>query len=194
MENPIAVTLLNDFIFCPASIYFHQLDEDTDKLTYQDTCQLEGTAAHEKSDNGTYSTKKCVLQALSVYSETYNLVGKIDTFDADSGILTERKKKIRTVYDGYVFQLYAQYFALKEMGYTVKALRLYSMDDNRVYPVAMPEDDAEMYGKFRRTVEQLSTFTLDGFRQDNPEKCARCIYEPLCCFSVQKETTYVHST
>ncbi len=28
MEQPISVSTLNDFIFCPASIYFHQMYED----------------------------------------------------------------------------------------------------------------------------------------------------------------------
>lgn len=116
-EEPILITNLNDFIFCPVSIFFHNLDEDTDVYLYQDAAQLNGSAAHEKSDTGQYSTRKNVLQAISVFCSEYILCGKIDIFDIDSGVLTERKKKIKTVFDGYVFQLYAQYFAMKEMGY-----------------------------------------------------------------------------
>lgn len=48
-----------------------------------------------------------MLQGVSVYCEKYNLVGKIDVFDEKTGILTERKKKIKTVYDGYIYQIYA---------------------------------------------------------------------------------------
>ena len=66
-----------------------------------------------------------MLQGVSVYCEKYNLVGKIDVFDEKTGILTERKKKIKTVYDGYIYQIYAQYFSLIEMGYKVNELRLY---------------------------------------------------------------------
>lgn len=159
------------------------LDEDTEKITYQDTCQLNGTAAHEKSDTAAYSSRKSMLQGISVYSEQYNLTGKIDTFDSDKGILTERKKHIKTVYDGYVFQLYAQYFALCEMGYTVKEIRLYSMDDNKVYPISLPDNDPEMFDKFRQVTDELASFSFEGFRQDNLLKCRNCIYEPLCCFS-----------
>lgn len=54
-ENPISISNLNDFIFCPASIYFHLLDYDTDKLTYQDSYQLNGTAAHKAVDSCAYS-------------------------------------------------------------------------------------------------------------------------------------------
>ena len=50
-----------------------------------------------------------MLQGISVYCEKYNLVGKIDVFDEKTGILTECKKKIKTVYDGYIYQIYAQY-------------------------------------------------------------------------------------
>ena len=65
-ENPIAISKLNDFIFCPASICFHSLEEDENKLLYQDSFQLNGTDAHKKSDTATYSTRKSVLQGIVV--------------------------------------------------------------------------------------------------------------------------------
>lgn len=185
-EYPISISNLNDFIFCPASIYFHALDQDTDRMMAQDTAQINGSAAHEKSDTGGYSSKKSILQGASVYSATYNISGKIDTFDIDSGILTERKKKIKVVYDGYLFQLYAQYFALLEMDYEVSSMRLYSMDDNKVYPIALPKKDEVMYVKFRTLLEEMNTFSIDEFHQSNPLKCDNCIYEPLCSYSTMK--------
>lgn len=154
-ENPITLSNINDFIFCPVSIYFHSIDFETEKMIYQSEAQLNGTSAHEKSDNGIYSTKKSVLQGIPVYSEKFNIMGKIDVFDSETGILTERKKIIKTVYDGYVFQLYAQYFALCEMGYTVNEIRLYSMDDNKVYPIELPEESSQMFRKFTQTVNAL---------------------------------------
>ena len=185
-EYPIAISNLNDFVFCPVSIYFHSLDHDTEKLTYQDDAQLNGTAAHEAIDAGRYSDRKSVWQAVPVYSTRYGLFGKIDLFDADSGLLTERKKKIVTVYDGYVFQLYAQYFALCEMGCDVRRIRLFSMDYNKAYPIRLPEEDEQMPLKFERLIDSMKSFDLNGFRQTNPLKCGRCIYEPLCSFSCQK--------
>ncbi len=188
-ENPISISNLNDFIFCPVSIFFHGLDEETDVYLYQDTVQLDGSAAHSKSDSGEYSTKKNMLQAISIYSSEYNLCGKIDVFDNDRGILTERKKKIKTIYDGYIFQLYAQYFALKEMDYEVKKIRLYSMDDNKVYPIPLPENDKEMFSKFQKVIDDINSFSFENFRQDNKLKCEHCIYEPLCSYSAVKEET-----
>jgi len=46
MENPIILSWLNDFIFCPVSIYFHQLYGDQDKMLYQCKDQINGTNAH----------------------------------------------------------------------------------------------------------------------------------------------------
>ena len=76
---------------------------------------------------------------MDVYSGEYNLCGKIDLFDVERGLLTERKNHIEKIYDGYVFQLYAQCLCLREMGYTVKSMRFYSSTDNKTYSVRLPE-------------------------------------------------------
>ena len=67
MEDPGAITLLNDFIFCPVSIYFHSLDYETDRMVYQSPLKLNGSAAHEKSDTGRYSDRKDMFQGTPVY-------------------------------------------------------------------------------------------------------------------------------
>ncbi len=180
MDDAINITYLNDFIFCPASIYFHNLYGSMDKMIYQGTKQIDGTHSHEAIDNGNYSSKKSVLQAISVYSAEYNLVGKIDLFDVEEGLLTERKRHIKKIYDGYVFQIYAQYFALKEMGYNVNKLRFYSMIDNKTYPIELPEHNKEMFDKFMKVIEDLNAFSLETFVQVNADKCANCIYEAAC--------------
>lgn len=180
MEEPILISYLNDFIFCPASIYFHQLYGSTDTMLFQSSDQINGTHAHEAVDAGKYSTKSNVLQAIPVYCEQYNIIGKIDLFDIGRGLLTERKKKITTIYDGYVFQLYAQYFALLEMGYQVKTLRFYAVDSNKIFPIPLPQEDMAMFTKFKQTVAAINAFKMENFRQTNAEKCRHCIYEPAC--------------
>lgn len=187
MENPISISNINDFIFCPVSIYFHMLDDGTEQLSYQDAPQINGSAAHASIDAAQYTTRADILQAVSVYSERYGLIGKIDVFDKKNGVLTERKRAIKTVYDGYVFQVYAQYFGLVEMGYTVKRIRLHSITDNRTYEIALPDNDAVMLDKFEKTLAEMRSFEMDEFHQGNSLKCAHCIYEPLCSFSALKE-------
>ncbi len=183
-ENPIIISNLNDFVFCPVSIYFHSLEPENEDILSKDIYQINGSNAHKKSDTATYSSKKSMLQGMSVYSSKFDIVGKIDTFDSDEGILTERKKKITTIYDGYVFQLYAQYFALTEMGYKVNSIRLYSMDDNKIYNIEKPEDNSDMFDKFKKLITKMKNFKFEGFRQSDFHKCKHCIYEPLCSFSI----------
>lgn len=186
-ENPIAISNLNDFIFCPVSIYFHSLDYDTEKMTYQNSDQLNGTAVHTTVDSGTYSSKKSMLQSITLYSEKYNLSGKIDLYDSKKFQLIERKKKVHKIYDGYVFQVYAQYFGLLELGYRVDKITIHSIDDNKTYPIPLPSEDNIMFSKFENLIDSISDFQFDDFKQSNINKCNRCIYEPLCSFSALKE-------
>lgn len=180
MEEVILLSQLNDFIFCPVSIYFHNLYGNMEKTLYQGMAQQEGTEAHRTIDENRYSTSRNILTSLNVYCDRYRLSGKIDMFDVGLGRLTERKKKIKEIYDGYVFQLYGQYFSLCEMGYTVKELCLYSMDDNKRYPVELPENNLPMLNKFEELISEMRNFNMDEYLQKNPEKCKNCIYEPAC--------------
>lgn len=180
MENYILISYLNDFIFCPRSIYFHGLYGHLEQRTYQEKAQIEGRIAHQTIDNNKYSTRKNILQGLSVYSDRYRLNGRIDIFDETEGLLIERKKHIKTIYDGYIFQLYAQYHCLKEMNYNIKKLKLYSMDTNKSYPIPLPEDNPVMQNKFEKLIEQINNFDLNNPFQANPKKCQRCIYANLC--------------
>ena len=114
-ENPIVISNLNDFIFCPVSIYFHSLEEETNEIVLQDSFQLNGTAAHIKSDSAAYSTKKSMLQGISIYCEKYNLCGKIDTFDVDNGILTEIKMSIKDIFFNLVILAKYKNFVMQRM-------------------------------------------------------------------------------
>lgn len=174
------ISLINDFIFCPASIYFHGLYGGLNKILYQCEDQIDGSYAHSAIEEGRYSSRKNILQAASVYCEKYNLTGRIDIFDINKGLLTERKRKIKTIYDGYVFQLYAQYFCLNEMGYMVRRMQLYSIADNKKYPIAIPEENPDMFNKFEETIREMQSFRLENYVQTNEQKCRRCIYEPAC--------------
>ena len=180
MDDLILITELNDFIFCPISIYFHKVYGNMDKTIYQSSDQINGTNAHSAVDNATYSSESHIFMALDVYCEELGLVGKIDLYDADKCILRERKKKIKNIYDGYIFQVYAQCMSLREMGYQVKKIELYSMDDHKTYSIPLPEDDKSMFDKFKNTITNIRNFNVDEFMQKNIEKCKRCIYEPAC--------------
>lgn len=180
MENPISITTLNDFIFCPASIYFHMLYDGVERNIFQCSDQLNGTKAHEATDNKNYTGSGKILQSLEVYCEKYNLLGKIDMYDVKSKTLIERKKKVKQIYDGYIFQLYGQYFAMTEMGYDVEKLLIRSLDDNKNYLIDLPCINKEMLVKFEKLIYEINTFDMASFVQINAEKCRHCIYAPYC--------------
>lgn len=180
MEEAILISNLNDFVFCPVSVYFHNLFGNQVTISYQNEDQINGKKAHERVDAGIYSTKSKILSGIGVYSEEYGLVGKIDIYDGDEKTLIERKRTIKTIFDGYVYQLYAQYLCMSEMGYEIEKLFLYSMTDNRKYPILLPEDDLVMFDKFKKLINNMREFSFDVFEQSNRAKCARCIYEPAC--------------
>lgn len=179
-SNLILFTQLNDFMFCPASIYYHNLYGEADKTAFQSETQINGTYAHKSIDEHTYSSKTSILQGIMVFSEKYGLVGKIDVFDVSTGVLTERKRLIKNVYEGFVFQTYAECLSLREAGYTVNEIRLHSLSDNKSYKVDLPEKNEDMFSRFVKLIDDMRDFCIDDFKQDNVEKCRNCIYEPAC--------------
>jgi len=141
---------------------------------------VRGKIKHESVDEGKYSTSKKYLQGLEVYSEKYNLAGKIDIFDKENETLTERKNKIVKIYDGYKYQLYAQYFCLSEMGFKISRLCFYSMTDNKKYEIDLPE--GKELENFEKTIDEMRNYDiLKDNRAKNPAKCEKCIYRELCC-------------
>ncbi len=185
MEPYIPITMLNDFIFCPRSIYFHNVHGALGAKMIHRKPQTEGRLAHESIDSESYSSRSDILIGVEVYSATYNVMGKIDLFEISTGRLIERKNRIAVIYDGYVFQVYAQCFALREMGYSVKEIVLRDRTRNKNHPVPLPEDDPAMTAKFRDVLEELNRFDLnDPSFEPNPEKCLNCIYSNLCDYSL----------
>ncbi len=179
MESYIQISKLNDFVFCPMSLYFHSFYEDYSQKIYHQKAQTEGKMKHENIDRGTYSTAKRYLQGTAVYSCKYNLMGKIDIFDQETGFLIERKNKVKKIYDGYKFQLWAQMFCLEEMGFEVKKLFVHSLSDNKRYEVEKPKGIDEF--QFGQMIKQMENFDLLNFnRKANLNKCTKCIYCELC--------------
>jgi len=179
MAQSIIISNLNDFIFCPRSIYFHNLYSSFDEKLYHTTYQTKGRHAHKNVDKQKYSTRKDILEGIDIYSEDLGVTGKIDLFDVKKGVLTERKNKIKTIYEGYYLQIYAQYFCLIEMGYIVKRIRFHSFLDNKIYDVVLPGNKEKH--RLKEIITKMKQFSLEdkNFNQ-NPNKCRMCIYRELC--------------
>lgn len=179
MEDYIPISHLNDFMFCPRSIYLHAIYGRFNQSTYHSEFQTRGRISHDAVDEKRYSTRKDILQGTRVYSEKLGIMGRIDVFNKTKGTLVERKFKIKVIQPGYLLQLYAQYFCLTEMGYQVNGLYLHSLSDNKRYRFNPPGE--KEFNEIAEIVRQIHAQKSEiPPIIDNTEKCNQCIYKNLC--------------
>jgi CRISPR-associated protein Cas4 len=177
MEPLIAISTINDFLFCPRSLYMHVAAGDISPKSYQDTPQINGNEAHAAVDERRYSNRKNILQGMNIYSEELGIQGKLDTFDTETGELVERKAKISQVYEGYYMQLYAEYFCLLEMGYRPKKLAFYSMKNNKKYKVKVPAEKETH--RLKEIITEMQNFTPEKLLAHHCANCDNNIYAAL---------------
>lgn len=142
------------------------------------TPQTQGKAAHAAIDEKSYSSRKDEITSLSVYSNELGVIGKIDLYKGKEKLLIERKYQLNTIYQGQIYQLWAQYFCMIEMGYEIDKLAFFATSTNTTFPVQIPTDENK---------RELHNFIL-RFKQYNPaeainvniNKCTHCIYCNLC--------------
>lgn len=142
------------------------------------TPQTQGKAAHAAIDEKTYSSRKDEITSLSVYSNELGIIGKIDLYKGREKLLIERKYQLNTIYQGQIYQLWAQYFCMKEMGYEIEKLAFYAISTNKMFPVEVPtnEDKKELQDFILR----FKTYDPTQAIQVNINKCTHCIYCNLC--------------
>ena len=179
MSDYIAISTLNDFIFCPYSIYLHNVYMETDEIMYHATPQTRGRSAHESVDKKTASNRADDILSLPVYSEEYGLMGKIDLYKRKIGKLIERKYQLKQIYQGQIYHLWAQMLCMKEMGYDVRERAFYEISTNKVIAVKMPNE--EELSRFKRFIDSFSKYNQEETPSTiNANKCRHCIYCNLC--------------
>ena len=152
---------------------------ESDETMYHATPQTQGRIAHETVDNKTASNRANDILSLPVYSEEYGLMGKIDLYKRKEKKLIERKFQLKQIFQGQIYQLWAQMLCLKEMGYEVESLAFYEISKNKMIPVAMPtENDLQ---NFRNFISRFRSFNPGSTPfAVNPNKCSHCVYCNLC--------------
>ena len=178
MDNYVSISTLNDFIFCPYSVYLHNVYADTDKDVYHAKPQTVGEIAHLTVDEKRTSNRRDELQSLSVISHRYGLIGKIDIYRKAEKKLIERKYQLKRLYQGQIYQLWAQYLCMVEMGYDVGHLAFYEISRNRMISVQIPSD--EQIIQFQRFVQMYRNYNPSESINANINKCTHCIYCALC--------------
>ncbi len=183
METFLQITYLNDFVFCPYSIYLHQVFDNNVEDLYSANPQQKGKAEHYDIDvsekvETERSREPNILKGIYVISTKLGVYGKIDTLYVLDKKLVESKYSITTLYQGYYYQLWSQYYALIEMGYEVEQLSFYSIKDCKEYPIALP--NRENLKELRNHIRKIARFDFGSEIKVNPTKCRHCIYASLC--------------
>jgi CRISPR-associated exonuclease Cas4 len=188
METYLPITYLNDFVFCPYSIYLHQVFDTNAEDLYSASPQQKGKASHMDIDvfePASYETDEAILKGIYVISTRLGVYGRIDTLFVKEKRLVESKYEIKTLYRGYYYQLWCQYFALVEMGYHLEQLQFFSIKDSKYFEVPMPK--TEELNELKQHIKKIAWFDFEAPLKVNPEKCKRCIYAALC-----DKTTHDH--
>ena len=178
MEDYISISTLNDFIFCPYSIYLHNVYIDTDEGLYHAAPQTKGKLVHTPIDTKTSSNRNDDLLALPVMSEQLGVMGKIDVYRVKEKVLVERKYQLKQIYQGQKYQLWTQYFCLLEMGYDVERIAFYEISTNKTIPISLPT--AEDKQELMNFIQSLKEYDPSTHFVANPNKCRHCIYCNLC--------------
>lgn len=178
MQDYISISTLNDFVFCPYSIYLHNVYMGGDEDLVHAIPQTRGKAAHESIDSKKFSSKKDDITGLAVFSDELGLIGKIDLFKCNEKILIERKYRLDTMYQGQIYQLWAQYYCMTEMGYEIEKLAFYAMSTNKTTPIDIPTEINK--NELKVFIKQFIEFDPSQAVSVNKNKCTHCIYCNLC--------------
>lgn len=114
--EPLPLSLLNDFLYCPRRAALKELEG----LRSENKHTVLGDLVHEHADLPGYEAAKGVtlLRALPVWSERLGLSGKCDVVEQRAGEVlapVEYKKGKRRVFENDDAQLCAQAMCLEEM-------------------------------------------------------------------------------
>ncbi len=162
---------------------------ETDEMVFHAAPQTQGKIAHETIDRKKASNRADDIISMSVYSDEYGLMGKIDIYKRNEQKLIERKFQLKHIFQGQVYQLWAQMLCLNEMGYEVKALEFYETSRNKSIPVPIPSKaDIDLFKSFLQEFRSFdpgnTPFSI------NINKCNHCIYCNLCD-KTNKDNVYI---
>lgn len=174
----IPFSLLNDFIFCPYSIYFHNIYKSYNNLLYTDILQIKGKNNHQTIEKKSYK-KKNWIENFPLSSERYLVYGFADLFNIKEKIIFERKLKIKNnLFLGQKMQLVAQYLCFKDIGISIKKIKVLSQNENKIYTINIPNQ--KDIDQLKKLVEKIINFNLDSSLAINKNKCKNCIYKNWC--------------
>jgi CRISPR-associated protein Cas4 len=116
--------------------------------------------------------------SLSVCSNKMHIVGKIDLYHKDTQQLIKRKYELKQLYQGQIYQLWAQYFCMIEMGYAIKSIAFYEISRNRMIAIDIPGE--KEYNDLMAFINRYKDYNPSSPIPINRIKCIHCVYCNLC--------------
>lgn len=175
MEHYLPISILNDFIFCPYSIYLHQIYDAQQEELYHSIFQSRGKRLHNFLHNDTQANN---LRHAFVVSNRWGIYGRIDEYIDSERELIEYKSSVATPYKGYYYQIWAQYVCLSEMGVRVDKLAFFDLSTETKMPIPIPTQ--EQLNELYAHIERIKYYDFSTEIIVNPNKCKKCIYFNLC--------------
>lgn len=161
---------------------------DADEDVYHATPQVRGRNAHATIDSKTTTPSNDRLESLSVFSQELGVYGKIDVYNRVKTSLVERKYQLKHIYQGQIYQLWAQFFCMIEMGYSISKLAFYEISTRKTTYIEIPGIHEKK--QLLSFVQQYNDFNPRDFKNTNINKCAHCVYLNLCDKTNAEQNVY----
>lgn len=180
-REPIPISLVAHYAFCPRRAWLESMGERTD--THQ---MAVGVQRHHASDEPGASRPK-QTRAMDVASRALGIVGRCDAVEWDeSGTATvvEHKavpvRRRPEVTEPMVVQVALQVAALREAGETVAGGEVYFPEHHTRVPVPVGEAELKIArAHLAGTSEMLASGTAPAPLVDDP-RCSRCSHAGVC--------------
>jgi len=172
LDEPLPLSLLNDFLYCPCRAALKEIEG----LRAENLHTVLGDLVHEHADLPGYEVAKGVtlLRALPVWSERLGLSGKCDVVErhADGALVpVEYKKGKRRAFENDDAQLCAQGLCLEEMlGQSVERGAVFHAASKRRREVLFT---AELRALAERSVAELR-------RLVESQRVPVAVFKPAC--------------
>jgi len=150
---------------------------ESDSDVYYAIPQIIGKNAHKTVDEKK-ATQAYLIESLPIISHEMGLTGKIDVYNKNNATLIERKYNLKQIFQGQIYQLWAQFFCMTEMGYTINHLRFYEISTHKTTEIPIPTTADK--AKFTLFLSNFRNYNPRKTFEPNPNKCLRCIYCNLC--------------
>lgn len=175
MEYFLSITALNDFVFCPYSIYLHEIYGGNKEETYHSKFQSKGKRLHDFIENNKDAKD---LKHAYVYSQKLGIYGKIDEYIPLTKELIEYKSNVAIMFKGYYYQIWSQYLCMTEMGFEIERLSFFDFKINKKTQLDLPTDSE--INELTKHINKVKHYDFASEILVNPNKCRRCIYQSLC--------------